>query len=82
MEKNFGKSVEQARLNQTLNPEAQKNLEPVTGLDGKAAQKSIERYQKSFEQARDASQPGAQTGTQIVDKPIEGGGYGNGGGGK
>ncbi len=78
LEKNFGKSVEQARLNQTLNPEAQKNLEPVTGLDGKAAQKSIERYQKSFEQARDGSQPYAQTqtGTQVVDKPIEGGGYG------
>lgn len=64
LDKNFGKSVKQARINQTLDPEAGKNLEPVTGLDGKAAQSSIEKYRKTFEQSREASQPLIQIGNQ------------------
>jgi len=79
LDKDYGKSVKQARFNQILDPEAEKNLEPVTGLDGKAAQSSIEKYRKTFEPAREGSQPFAQTGTQMLDKPIEGGGYGSGG---
>ncbi len=53
LDKNYGRSVSQARLNQILDPEAGKNLEPVTGLDGKAAQASIEKYRKTFEQPRE-----------------------------
>ncbi len=75
VEKNFGKSYKQALTNQILDPEAGKNLEPVTGMDGKAAQSSIEKYRKTFEQSRENSQPIVQTGTQVVDKPITGGGY-------
>ncbi len=77
VEKNFGKSYKQAVGNQILDPEAEKNLEPVTGFDGKAAQSSIEKYRKNFEQSRENSQPIFQigTGTQVVDKPITGGGY-------
>lgn len=37
-----------AKSNQILNPEAGKQLEPVTGLDGKAAINEYERYQASF----------------------------------
>ncbi len=75
VEKNFGKSYKQALTNQILDPKAGENLEPVTGMDGKAAQASIEKYRKGFEQSRENSQPIVQTGTQVVDKPITGGGY-------
>jgi hypothetical protein len=64
VEKNYGKSYKQALANQILDPEAEKNLEPVTGLDGKAAQSSIEKYRKTFEQSREAPQPLIQTGSQ------------------
>ncbi len=73
VEKNFGKSVRQARINQILDPEAEKNLEPVTGLDGKAAQATIERYRKTFEPNREVPQTLIQTGTQ-VGNPIQGSG--------
>ena len=63
VDKDYGRSVKQARFNQVLHPEAEKNLEPVTGLDGKAGQASIEKYRKTFEQPREASQPLIQTGT-------------------
>jgi hypothetical protein len=79
VDKNYGKSFKQARANQILDPEAEKNLEPVTGFDGKASQITIEKYRKTFEGSRGAGQPPAQTGTQVVDKPIEGGGFGNSG---
>ena len=37
LDKNWGRSFETAKYNQTLDPEAGKNLAPVEGLDGKAA---------------------------------------------
>ena len=79
LDKNYSRSFKEVRVNQTLDPEAEKNLEPVTGFDGKAAQITIEKYRKSFEGSRGAGQPLVQTGTQVVDKPIEGGGYSSGG---
>lgn len=48
LEKNWGRSYESAKYNQILNPEAEKNLEPVTGLDGQAAEDSLEKYRKTF----------------------------------
>ena len=47
----YGTSYKLAKFNQILNPEAEKNLKPVTGLDGVAAEKSIDRYRKEFEKA-------------------------------
>ncbi len=44
----FGESVRQARAIQTLNPDAGRNDDPVTGLDGESARHAIERYQDSF----------------------------------
>ncbi len=64
VDKNYSRSVKQARLNQILDSEAGTNLEPVTGLDGKAAQASFEKYRKTFEQLRETSQPLIQIGTQ------------------
>ncbi len=45
----YGTSAKLVVLNQTLNPEASKNLEPVTGMDGEAAEGVMERYRKGFE---------------------------------
>lgn len=44
----FGDAVRQARLQQTLDPDASNNLTPVTGIDGPAAKEAIGRYQDSF----------------------------------
>lgn len=46
----FGDAVRQARAQQTLNPEASRNTDPVAGIDGVAAQHTIEEYQKSFQE--------------------------------
>ena len=51
VEMDYGTSFKLAKFNQILNPEAEKNLEPVTGLNGKAAQATMEKYQKDFEKA-------------------------------
>ncbi len=53
-EMDYGTSFKLAKFNQTLNPQAEKNLEPVTGFDGNAAEATIERYEKGF---REKSQP-------------------------
>lgn len=44
LEKNWGRSFESARYNQILNPEAGKNLKPVEGLTGPAAEKVMHDY--------------------------------------
>lgn len=49
LEKDFGTSFRAQIVNQTLNPEAGKDLDPVTGFDGKAAQATTEKYRKEFE---------------------------------
>ena len=46
----YGTSVKLAKFNQILNPEAEKNLEAVTGFDGGAAQAAIGKYRKGFEE--------------------------------
>ena len=50
VEMDYGTSHKLAKFNQTLNPEAEKNREPVTGFDGGAAQGVIGRYHKGFEE--------------------------------
>lgn len=49
LEMDYGTSAKLAKYNQILNPEAEKNLEPVTGLDGAAAKANVEKYRKGFE---------------------------------
>ena len=48
LDKNWGRSVETAKYNQILNPEAGKDLAPVEGLSGKAADNSVQKYENSF----------------------------------
>jgi type IV pilus biogenesis protein CpaD/CtpE len=49
LEKNWGRSYESAKYNQMLNPEAGKTPAPVTGIDGEAAEKNVQKYRKSFD---------------------------------
>jgi len=47
----WGTSYELAVANQTLNPDAEKNLKPVSGMDNVAADKVIKKYDKEFDKA-------------------------------
>lgn len=49
LDKNWGTSFEAAKYNQILNPDAGKNLDPVEGMDADAAQKSVDKYKKGFQ---------------------------------
>ncbi len=51
LEIDYGTSHKLSKFNQILDPEAEKNLEPVMGFDGKAAKSAVEKYQKDFEKA-------------------------------
>lgn len=44
----FGEAVNMAKAQQTINPNASQNRDPVKGIDGRAARESIERYEASF----------------------------------
>jgi hypothetical protein len=44
----FGKSVRLLNAQQTINPNAMANTDPVIGLDGKAALSGYNDYQKTF----------------------------------
>ncbi len=44
----FGDAVRQARMQQTLNPNASANRNPVLGIDGRAGATAQDRYQESF----------------------------------
>ena len=48
LDANLGFAVNAAKAQQTLNPQASKNTDPVAGLGGAAAAESITRYQDSF----------------------------------
>jgi hypothetical protein len=44
LDNNWGRSYESAKYNQILNPEAGKNLDPVEGLEGPAAERAIKDH--------------------------------------
>lgn len=44
----FGDAVRQVRLQMTINPEASKNSDQVTGMDGKSAREAMILYQDTF----------------------------------
>ncbi len=51
----YGTSHQLQKYNQTLNPEAEKNKAPVTGMSGQAAQNASDKYQKGFEKETQTS---------------------------
>lgn len=44
----LGESLQLLRAQQTLNPDASSNTNPVLGLDGKAAKGAMDNYRDSF----------------------------------
>ncbi len=48
LELDYGTSHKLQKFNQVLNPDAGKNLEPVSRLDGMAAHEAVKKYRKSF----------------------------------
>jgi hypothetical protein len=48
VDRQFGSSVKLALAQQTLNPQARNNRDPVTGLDAQAAKSVYDNYQRSY----------------------------------
>ena len=53
--RDYGTSYQLQKYNQTINPDAEKNKAPVTGMSGQAAQSTVEKYQKGFEKESQTS---------------------------
>jgi hypothetical protein len=49
LDQHFGEAVNTAKAQQTVNPDASLDRDPVAGLDGPAADATIDRYHKSYE---------------------------------
>ena len=64
LEMDYGTSFNLMKFNQIANPEAEKNLEPVTGLDGQAAKATIDKYRKDFEKPAEAPAYTLSIGTE------------------
>jgi len=62
LDNNWGRSFESQKYNQILHSDAGKNVTPVTGLDGQAALKAVEKYREtSLEKAGGSSEFGILT---------------------
>jgi hypothetical protein len=48
LDSRFGEAASIAKAQQIINPDAALNPDPVSGVDGKAAQSAMENYDKSF----------------------------------
>ena len=55
LDDNWGRSFESARHNQTLNPEADRNLAPVEGLEGPSSERILEGYRQGGQQEKQSS---------------------------
>lgn len=49
LDSKFGEAVNKAKAEQTINPDASRNTDPVAGVDGQAAKGIIDRYHKAYE---------------------------------
>lgn len=48
LESQMGQSISMLRAQQTINPDASSNADPVAGMDAKSAQAAQDRYEQSF----------------------------------
>lgn len=48
LESQMGQSLSMLKAQQTINPEASNNTDPVAGMDAKSAQAARDRYEQSF----------------------------------
>ena len=49
VDEHFGEAVRAATAQQIVNPDASLNKDPVAGIDGQAANSSIDRYHRSYQ---------------------------------
>lgn len=49
LDEKFGETVNKAKAQQIINPDASQNRNPVRGVDGEAAKASIDNYHKAYE---------------------------------
>lgn len=73
----FGEAVEMAKAQQTLNPDASLNTEPVVGIDGVAGDAGFDNYRDSF-----INRPAQSRGGIGFGSSASGGGSGSSGGGQ
>lgn len=50
LDRNWGRSYETVRYMQIVDPDAEKNLDPVLGLDGNAANHNVKKYRETFKE--------------------------------
>jgi len=55
LDENWGRSYETARYTQTLNPDADHNLAPVEGIEGRAAERILEGHVKGRSEKKQSS---------------------------
>jgi hypothetical protein len=48
LDRHFGQGLSLLKAQQTLDPQAGRNRDPVSGIDGQAAKSAYDAYQKSF----------------------------------
>ena len=48
LESQMGQSLSMLKAQQTVNPQASNNTDPVAGMDAKSAQAARDRYEQSF----------------------------------
>jgi hypothetical protein len=65
LEMDYGTSFNLMKFNQIANPEAEKNIEPVTGFDGQAAKATLDKYKKDFEKPAAAPTYTLSIGTEL-----------------
>ena len=52
LDSSFGNAVNQAKAQQTLNPDASSNVEPVTGVTGTEGNLAIDAYHESLKESQ------------------------------
>ncbi|MDO9051468.1 MAG: hypothetical protein Q7U70_08260 [Methylotenera sp.] len=75
IDEHFGEAVNAAKAQQTINPDASLNTDPVAGVDGQVADAAVDRYHKSF------VQPPVTTNVFNIGVGTGSGGVGTGAGG-
>ena len=55
LDRNWGRSVEMAKYHQIMNPEAERNLSPVTGLKGSVGERIMKNYVEGFQTNKSSS---------------------------
>jgi len=67
LEMDYSTSFNLMKFNQIANPDAEKNLEPVTGFDGQAAKATLDKYRKDFEKPAEAPAYTLSIGTETAN---------------